>query len=524
MSESRINNTTIYEGLYPSVFKKIDTADIQINPFQANKSFTVYSGSATSSALTLQGVYIDTNVLPLIGSELTYNDASNIDGSLQSVTYFSINHLYYKNKNQPYNNFGQTNLNFIKKHLYETASILSFPQNKVGEGIKLSSFTLSVPNTASFTSDDYGNVNDSNFDTSSIISDVKYYEGFNEYFDTNRITYESNNVTYVDGVNASNGDQLPIGLSAYFTGSSYIKSILPGAYNRDENYAISFYVSGANASTSNQLIITKASSSRSPQYPFRVELSGSNQIVFSVAGTNEYSMQVTSSIVADQWRHVVCEKSGSTLNMYVDGTLHVSASDPELLTAQCSPVTASDARIDNLDNLYIGGFGSSSLNLSGKLDEIRIYNKSLTSTEVGYLADRTEGGTFIQTGVVGNVFEKQGIVVLSTTDYRYHDMINFPYTASYKSTVSIYELGVTTRIDQGDFNMSTNVSLTKDDNESYRCFVASSSFAPYITTIGLYNDVGQLLAIGKLAQPIRKRNDVDMNFLVRMDLDKKIVK
>jgi hypothetical protein len=31
-----------------------------------------------------------------------------------------------------------------------------------------------------------------------------------------------------------------------------------------------------------------------------------------------------------------------------------------------------------------------------------------------------------------------------------------------------------------------------------------------------------LLALGKLAQPIRKRMDVDMNFLIRLDLDKNI--
>jgi hypothetical protein len=35
--------------------------------------------------------------------------------------------------------------------------------------------------------------------------------------------------------------------------------------------------------------------------------------------------------------------------------------------------------------------------------------------------------------------------------------------------------------------------------------------------------MGQLLAVGKLAQPIRKRNDVDMNFVIRMDLDNKIL-
>ena len=77
-------------------------------------------------------------------------------------------------------------------------------------------------------------------------------------------------------------------------------------------------------------------------------------------------------------------------------------------------------------------------------------------------------------------------------------------------------------MDSGDFNMSTNLTLTRDNDTTYLPFVSSSAFAPYITTIGLYDDAGQLLAIGKLAQPIRKRDDVDMNFMIRIDLDKNI--
>ena len=100
MSETQINNEYISEGLYPTVFKKIDSTDIQINPFQAHKTFTVYSGSATSSMLPLQGVYINPAYLPALETTLVYNDASNIDGSLQSIAYFSVNHLFYKNKEQ----------------------------------------------------------------------------------------------------------------------------------------------------------------------------------------------------------------------------------------------------------------------------------------------------------------------------------------------------------------------------------------------------------------------------------------
>jgi hypothetical protein len=71
--------------------------------------------------------------------------------------------------------------------------------------------------------------------------------------------------------------------------------------------------------------------------------------------------------------------------------------------------------------------------------------------------------------------------------------------------------------------MSLNPTLTADNDITYLGFVSGSGFNPYITTIGLYDSYGQLLAIGKIAQPIRKRSDVDMNFLIRLDLDRTII-
>jgi hypothetical protein len=160
--------------------------------------------------------------------------------------------------------------------------------------------------------------------------------------------------------------------------------------------------------------------------------------------------------------------------------------------------------------------------MTGDIDEIRIFNRALTATEIGYLADRQVGGTFMQTNHIGNVFDKQGVVTISTPDYRFNNILNLPYTASYRSTKTIYEFGVLAKVAAGDFNVSSNISLTADDDQTFKSFVTGSAFAPYITTIGLYDDAGQLLAIGKLAQPIRKRPDVDMNFLIRIDLDKNI--
>ena len=510
-----------YAGAYPSVFKKIDVSDVRLNPFPSYKKWTLMSGSATSSALPLQGIY--SSILPALGTELTYNDANNIDGSLQTVTYYSVNHFYYKNKKEPLKTFGPTDLNKTSKFLFQTASILSIPQNKIGEGIKAASFAFTSSVSGSYASDRYGNIYDVNIATSSLIPGVKFYEGFNEYFDTSRIIYDKwENITFQPGITTTTGRQLPIGLSGKFNGTGYIETTLDGYYNRNNDYAISFFITASNSTADNKLIIAKASSSIDPSYPFKVELNSNNEILFTVGGSTSFTTFISSSTnVTSSWNHVLCQKSGSYIQLYINGTLE-SQTTSTLLYDPMSPFSAS-ARIDNTHPLKIGGYNASSYNLTGYLDEIRIFNKSLTSSQISALNDRTEGGTALQTRNVGNVFSKQGIIVFSSPDYRIHDILQTPYTASYRSTVTIHELSVLTKLDAGDFNMSTNVTLTQDNDQTYYSFVSGSDFSPYITTIGLYNDFGQLLAVAKLAQPIKKRSDVDMNFLIRLDLDNNIV-
>lgn len=538
MAETRLSNIDTYQGVYPSVFKKIDGTDITVNPFQTYKLWNVQYGSATSSCLPLKGVYSQT--LPAIGSNTAYDTSKNIDDSLQTITYFSVNHLFYKHKDQPYNTFGPTDLNRTKKALFESASVLSFPQIRIGEGIKPGSFAMTSSYASSaagivygsgtygtgsygstvvtyISSDRYGNVYDALYNTASIIPNTMFYEGFNEYFDTTRISYESAGVTYVPGLLISSQS---MGLAAKFSGAGYIDTPLNGYYDRDHGYAVSFFISASNTGGTNKLVVAKALGSITEQYPFRIELSGSNQIVFSAAGSSTFKAQITSSAAVTQWTHILCQKSGSSLQMYVNGALQASTTS-NLLVNTFSPFTAS-ARIDNTDNLKIGGYNIASANLTGVVDELRIYNKALSSLEVGYLANTNETGSYLQTNIIGSVFAKQGLVVISTPDYRFNNILESPYTASYRSTLTSYELGVVTKVDAGDFNMSLNSTLTADNDTTYYSFVTGSDFAPYITTIGLYDDFGQLLAIGKLAQPIRKRSDVDTNFLVRIDIDKNI--
>jgi hypothetical protein len=48
-------------------------------------------------------------------------------------------------------------------------------------------------------------------------------------------------------------------------------------------------------------------------------------------------------------------------------------------------------------------------------------------------------------------------------------------------------------------------------------FVTSSFFSPYITTVGLYNEAQELLAVAKLSQPLPTSRTTDMSILINLD-------
>ena len=48
--------------------------------------------------------------------------------------------------------------------------------------------------------------------------------------------------------------------------------------------------------------------------------------------------------------------------------------------------------------------------------------------------------------------------------------------------------------------------------------VSSSLFSPYVTSIGLYNDANELIAMAKTNRPIQKTQNSDMTFVVKLDL------
>jgi hypothetical protein len=49
-------------------------------------------------------------------------------------------------------------------------------------------------------------------------------------------------------------------------------------------------------------------------------------------------------------------------------------------------------------------------------------------------------------------------------------------------------------------------------------FATHSFFAPYVTSIGLYNDFNELLAVAKISKPVRNDPELALSFVVRFDI------
>ena len=105
-------------------------------------------------------------------------------------------------------------------------------------------------------------------------------------------------------------------------------------------------------------------------------------------------------------------------------------------------------------------------------------------------------------------------------------------TCSFESTVTIYETQYKCTIRENEFNFSNNPSLLSGSisisNGSGSIFpqpgsgklndnVTGSYFSPYITTVGLYNNNKELLAVAKLAQPLPVSSVTDTSILINFD-------
>jgi len=91
-------------------------------------------------------------------------------------------------------------------------------------------------------------------------------------------------------------------------------------------------------------------------------------------------------------------------------------------------------------------------------------------------------------------------------------------TCSFSSSFTIFETQYKCTFDPSEFNFSLNPSLISGSTEGiiYN-FATGSYFNPYVTTVGLYNEAQDLIAVGKLAKPLPSNNTTDTTILINID-------
>jgi hypothetical protein len=153
-----------------------------------------------------------------------------------------------------------------------------------------------------------------------------------------------------------------------------------------------------------------------------------------------------------------------------------------------------------------------------------------------YLVYSDDGEGYLIEGVIGNtrgiISYSHGIIVLIGT---FNDINNLTTTSNitinFQSSRTIYETQYKCTIRENEFNYSLNPSLISGSNFTNplnsSCsidirgqvydFVTGSNWAPYITTVGLYNETNDLLAVAKLSQPLPTSRTTDMSIIINLD-------
>jgi hypothetical protein len=252
-----------------------------------------------------------------------------------------------------------------------------------------------------------------------------------------------------------------------------------------------------------------------------------------------YSDTRAKNIETDTFEHVLYS---SIKQMFYNNTTFVSSS--VYTTESLSPLTDNSYVVSIGQEFYGEGIRPGSFGM-------RLTNVSTVIQDDGYgnlfVIPPGEGQSYI-----GNVFYDQGVAVIkhdvdaTTTSVTANGLKIIEGTETnvvYQTNYKIYRHEIKVKLPASSFNFSiANPSVrqsfdTQGDLELeeelqdlniptsgsagewpiYRLMQAGI-IKPYVTTIGLYNDRNELLAVAKLSTPIQRTFEADQLFIVRFDV------
>lgn len=147
---------------------------------------------------------------------------------------------------------------------------------------------------------------------------------------------------------------------------------------------------------------------------------------------------------------------------------------------------------------------------------------TISSSDNTRISDDNQGNLYYYssstTHYVGNIIYPHGMLLFTSHSGIIGSFFTgSSYIASFKNEHIIYENTIKCTIRESEFNYTHNPSISTDTSGSLRDFATGSAFTPYVTTVGLYNDSQELLAVAKMAQPIPLSTNTDTTFLINYD-------
>lgn len=146
-------------------------------------------------------------------------------------------------------------------------------------------------------------------------------------------------------------------------------------------------------------------------------------------------------------------------------------------------------------------------------------SSSIQTTTTNY--EIYPASTITDNELIGNIYYSHGMLTLTKSDIakRFQEQVLRSGSLSWKGSHTIYEHTYNCRSNQSQLNFTLNPSSYNNTTASgsVNDNITGSYFQPYVTTVGLYNDANELIAVGKLGQPVPKSQHSDMTFAIKFD-------
>ena len=222
--------------------------------------------------------------------------------------------------------------------------------------------------------------------------------------------------------------------------------------------------------------------------------------------SSSYEHYLQTSLIQPNIRTIGNKMLVISIPRYIVGT----GIKPGAINIELPTIDEQDLYVD-LGYILTGYF----IELLGSLD---LSDGVISDSTEGTLVVRTSLGDFIR---VGDINYLHGIITIT-----HPELVN-AYIAdgiipnlSFKSTKEIhsYNTHCTILAEELNHTLNPSVKVSGSIGEIKSQFMIPE-FTPYITTVGLYNASNELIAVGKMSQPVPKSDQTDMVFVIKVGID-----